>query len=128
MNEKMLIATRGGIDAVYPVGSIYMSMNATDPSELFGGSWLPLNEGRVLIGANSTYKAGTKGGEFTHKLTINEMPSHSHSGGMGTRTGMGGANEGMTRPFSTTTGSTGGNQPHNNMQPYLAVYMWYRNE
>ena len=118
----------GGIDAVYPVGSIYMSMNATDPSELFGGSWLPLNEGRVLIGANSTYKAGTKGGEFTHKLTINEMPAHSHSGGMATRTGTGGANSDVTHIYSANTGSAGKGQAHNNMQPYLAVYMWYRNE
>ena len=105
-----------------------MSMNATDPSELFGGSWLPLDEGRVLIGCNSSYPANSKGGEFTHKLTVNEMPKHSHSGGMGTRTGMGGANDGMTNVYSTTTGSVGSGQAHNNMQPYLAVYMWYRTE
>lgn len=128
--KKMLIATRGGgIDAVYPVGSIYMSMNATDPSELFGGSWLPLNEGRVLIGANSTYKAGTKGGEFTHTLTIAEMPNHSHKSANGS-TQISSYSD-MYRTVATaggTSGATGGDQPHNNMQPYLAVYMWYRNE
>lgn len=57
-----------------------MSFNNTDPGRLFGGTWQPLNEGRVLIGANSTYTAGSTGGESTHKLTVNEMPSHNHGG------------------------------------------------
>ena len=66
--------------SVYPVGSIYMSLNPADPATLFGGSWDKLEDGRVLIGANSTYVAGTSGGSFTHTLTTNELPAHSHTG------------------------------------------------
>lgn len=64
----------------YPVGSIYMSVNATNPSQLFGGTWVALDQGRVLIGAGTSYPAGTTGGEASHTLTTSEMPSHSHSG------------------------------------------------
>lgn len=66
--------------SIYPVGSIYMSLNPADPATLFGGSWDKLEDGRVLIGANSTYAAGTSGGSFTHTLTTDEIPAHSHSG------------------------------------------------
>lgn len=63
----------------YPVGSIYMSVNPTSPAELFGGTWEPLDQGRVLIGAGTSHPAGETGGEETHKLTTSEMPSHNHS-------------------------------------------------
>ena len=76
---KQQFQTSGAL-AAYPVGSVYMSFNNTDPGRLFGGTWQPLNEGRVLICANSTYTAGSTGGESTHKLTVNEMPSHNHGG------------------------------------------------
>lgn len=66
--------------SIYPIGSIYMSMNATDPSVLFGGSWNKLEDGRVLIGANSNYTVGSIGGSFTHTLTVDEIPGHSHTG------------------------------------------------
>ena len=66
------------IDIVYPVGSIYMSTASTSPATLFGGTWVALNEGRVLIGANSSYPAGSTGGEKTHTLTKNELPAHTH--------------------------------------------------
>ena len=66
--------------SIYPVGSIYMSLNSADPATLFGGSWDKLEDGRVLIGANSTYAAGTVGGSFTHTLTTSELPAHTHSG------------------------------------------------
>lgn len=65
--------------SIYPVGSIYMSLNPADPATLFGGSWDKLEDGRVLIGANSTYAAGTSGGSFTHTLIADEIPSHSHT-------------------------------------------------
>lgn len=71
-------------DIVYPIGSIYMSLNATNPAELFGGSWEKLEEGRVLIGANNTYVAGTKGGEYSHRLTLSEIPAHTHTGSTNT--------------------------------------------
>lgn len=68
------------ISKIYPVGSIYMSMSATNPHDLFGvGTWQRISQGRMLIGADdSTYKAGATGGEATHTLTAAEMPAHSH--------------------------------------------------
>lgn len=65
---------------IYPVGSIYMSMSATNPATLFGvGTWKRISQGRMLLGADdSTYKAGATGGEATHTLTAAEMPAHSH--------------------------------------------------
>lgn len=68
------------LSKIYPVGSIYMSMSATNPHDLFGvGTWKRISQGRMLLGADdSTYKAGATGGEATHTLTAAEMPAHSH--------------------------------------------------
>lgn len=68
------------LSKIYPVGSIYMSMSATNPHDLFGvGTWERISQGRMLLGADdSTYKAGATGGEATHTLTAAEMPAHSH--------------------------------------------------
>ena len=51
----------GGFDplSVYPVGSIYLSVNGTNPSELFGGTWARIGSGRVLQGADDTHAAGS---------------------------------------------------------------------
>lgn len=65
-------------DKIYPVGSIYMSMEETSPAELFGGRWEKI-QGKFLLASNSTYKVGDAGGEEKHKLTINEIPSHTHA-------------------------------------------------
>lgn len=62
---------------IYPVGSIYMSVNSTNPSELFGGTWEQIKD-RFLLGAGVGYAAGETGGEEKHTLTIDEMPAHSH--------------------------------------------------
>lgn len=64
---------------IYPVGSIYMSMQHTAPSILFGGTWEALDDGRVLIGANNTYAAGTVGGSSTRVLNESNLPRHSHT-------------------------------------------------
>lgn len=127
------------IDIVYPVGSIYMSVNAADPSTLFSGtSWEKL-EGRFLLGSSSTYKPGSTGGEATHTLTYNEMPKHAHamysgnSGGDSTWE----PDEGSYLVDSITENKTtwwaqlgmnyaGGGAAHNNMPPYLVVNMWKR--
>ena len=66
-------------DDVYPVGSIYMSVNNVNPATLFGGTWEQIVGGRCLIGANSNDALGTTGGEATHLLNANEIPSHNHS-------------------------------------------------
>lgn len=123
---------------IYPVGSIYMSVNSTSPATLFGGTWEQLKD-KFLLGAGDTYSAGTTGGEAEHTLTIDEMPSHSHKQQGSTTTGTGDikvqmiynnnintADTGNKLGSDYGTQETGNDQPHNNMPPYLAVYMWKR--
>lgn len=114
----------------FPVGSIYLSMTNTNPSIYFGGTW-ELMKDRFLLGAGGAYSAGSTGGEKTHKLTVSEMPSHSHN--LGYRIGGGAGStwyiDGGTVDnwgSSTAVQSTGGNAAHNNMPPYIAVYIWRR--
>ena len=177
------------LDKVYPVGSIYINVsNDANPATLLGGgTWERLQDGRVLIGANSTYTAGSTGGEASHTITTAEMPSHSHAAAtntveghthdrgtmeitgtstgvytgtdtansptgafsytsaIGINTGSGSTyNRGQVETFRASqgwegnTGSSGGHghtvdvlptgsgAAMNNMQPYLAVYMWKR--
>ncbi|WP_127058858.1 phage baseplate protein [Veillonella ratti] len=174
------------LDKVYPVGSIYCSTVSTNPKTLFGfGTWDYIEQGRVLLSQGSNYKAGSIGGEATHKLTNSEMPVHNHSGSVaasgnhnhGARADIQGSHnhgawvgrnysatgnyEGFDNgrfPLQTKAGdvgsaflitelggphthnitidingyhnhsipSDGSNVAHNNMQPYLAVYMWKR--
>lgn len=120
---------------VYPVGSIYMSVNSTNPRNLFGGTWTQLKD-RFLLGAGSTYTNGSTGGEATHTLTKSEMPSHSH--GQNVTVSSGGTltancdydtyvtGKARISSQSITTDETGGGGSHNNMPPYLVVYMWER--
>lgn len=116
----------GALDA-YPVGSIYMSVNSTSPSTLFGGTWQRIQD-RFLIAAGSTYKAGGTGGEATHTLTVNEMPSHSH--GVAVDASAASSTPSLKdyggRTTRAQTTEAGGNAAHNNMPPYLAVYVWKR--
>lgn len=128
LNAK--VNTSDLIDLIYPVGSIYMSANNVSPANLFGGTWEQIKD-RFLLACGSTYNAGATGGEATHKLTIDEMPKHSHKTWLGTT---GGAEETLSTGDRTEHNwgatsaleATGGGQPHNNMPPYLAVYMWKR--
>lgn len=119
----------GLLSLVYPVGSIYMSVNSTNPGTLFGGTWTQL-EDRFLLGAGTTYTAGDTGGEASHTLTVNEMPSHNH--GFKRVTGAVSSGSNYSRIASGGDAAddlitnTGGDQAHNNMPPYLVVYMWKR--
>ena len=127
----------GGSLQAYPVGSIYMSVNSTSPASLFGGTWEQLKD-RFLLGAGSAYAAGSTGGEAKHTLTEGEMPEHYHDLiklGWGGDTSATIRNEGAYLVYDENSveplrsdyfGKAGGNQPHNNMPPYLAVYMWKR--
>lgn len=71
------------VDIIYPVGSIYMSVNDTDPSILFGGTWTRWGQGRVPVGVNESeteFNAAEKAdGAKTHTLTAAQMPSHTHT-------------------------------------------------
>ena len=66
------------INTIYPVGSIYMSVNEVEPTALFGGTWEKLKD-KFLLGSGDEYSLNSTGGEKEHLLTVNEMPSHSHS-------------------------------------------------
>lgn len=101
------------IDMVYPVGSIYMSTSSTSPATLFGGTWVALDEGRVLIGANSSYPAGSTGGEKTHTLTINELPEHTHNVSI---------NSAGTHRHGGYTGNSGG---HNHNRGNMNITGWF---
>lgn len=123
------------IDAVLPVG-IYISLSAaTDPATLWGGTWERVDEGRTLISAGSTYTAGSTGGEATHTLINSEIPSHNHAiwypnesaGNNSAQIGYPSvASKSTYYAVGSNTGDVGGGKAHNNMPPYLAVYIWHR--
>lgn len=138
-------AIRSVLDFFYPVGSIYISTSTTfNPQTTWGGTWVKTAKGRCLIGANDTYHLGSTGGEERHYLTGNEMPPHGHTAGKAA--GFKLANTGIARSaldkYSEqflwidqssnsassvlSTNAEGGGASHNNMQPYLAVYIWER--
>lgn len=124
--------------------------------EQYGGTTWTKIEGRFLLGASSGYPVSSTGGEATHTLTINELASHTHEGSTGNGytnslrvVGVAGTSHEAnhvtghgsgdytdvtnTGDFpsgnhwhSFTTDATGGGQPHNNMPPYKAVYIWER--
>lgn len=113
---------------MHPIGSIYMSLESTDPALLFGGTWEQI-QGRFLLATSDEYEVGSIGGEATHKLTVAEMPSHSHSFSYShpLQSASGGSNMWAPRDITyTNTNVSGSDLPHNNMPPYLAVYMWQR--
>lgn len=140
-DETKKITAGSIIDIIYPVGSIYMSVNNTSPAVLFGGTWQQI-EGRTLVGvgtgtdANNTsvsFTAEQTGGEYTHTLLTNEMPSHSHtliitatSSHQNNAGRIQGTTGGTTHYNTENMQSTGGDEAHNNIQPFYAVYMWKR--
>ena len=136
----------GGLsfDDIYPVGSIYMSVSSTNPGTLFGGTWVQI-EDTFLLSAGSTYTAGNTGGASTVTLQEAELPTvTSHfdirawgsSGNtitVGTHYSSGNGakmNYIATGSSSVTsqrvTHSFGSGNAHDNMPPYLVVYVWKR--
>ena len=118
---------------VYPVGAIYMSVNSTNPKTLFGGTWVQI-EDRFLLAAGATYKAGTTGGESAHTLTVDEIPDHRHvlwypNAGGEQSAEIGYPEAGSKKTWyaeASKTAPAGGGAAHNNMPPYLSVYIWKR--
>lgn len=120
---------------IYPVGSIYISTNDINPSTLFTGTWEKI-ENRFLLASGSSYQLGSTGGEATHKLTINELPSHTHNASAGqfistspnvTPGTVMSFDSGQYKRYSmNSTSSTGGSKAHNNMPPYLVVSIYKR--
>ena len=145
INTRCNAIEDGVFDRIYPVGSIYMSINSTNPGTLFGGTWEQIKD-KFLLSAGSTYTAGSTGGAATVTLTTNQIPSHSHDAGTSGFTVLGAdgsltykkaasgsgvsnllaAASSGTNVNRTGIANTGGGQAHNNMPPYLAVYVWKR--
>jgi hypothetical protein len=142
------------VDLIYPVGSVYISVNSVNPQTIFGGTWVQI-EDTFLLAAGQTYAAGATGGEAEHTLSEAEMPEHRHypygktADGNGNwrfatirdRSGNSGKLEASRGTgvytfasnsawgdldIRSVTGYTGSSAAHNNMPPYLAVYMWKR--
>jgi hypothetical protein len=133
--------------AVHPVGSIFLSTDGTEPAELYGGTWEQIKD-VFLLGASDTYAAGSTGGEASHKLESNEMPSHTHivtayyNYDWNVKVGFGLGEIYVSSNHIDITGSqtlgtdidrgylgtrvSGGDEPHNNMPPYYSVYIWRR--
>jgi len=126
------------LQAVYPVGSIYINAAvATNPGTLLGfGTWAAFGAGRVIVGLNAADSdfdtAQETGGSKTHTLTTAELPSHTHTVSIPSSENGGSSNDHALFPDSTssgetfTSGATGGGGAHNNVQPYIVAYMWRR--
>lgn len=137
----------------YPINSIYITMDGRDPRDILGfGLWMRFSAGRTLVGVINESDlggelkggltiptgmplttAGAMVGEYTHKLTEEEMPSHSHdfisdNYGNTNRGHMGEPfqQESRAKTYSNVIGKTGGDKPHNNVQPSTIVNMWRR--
>jgi len=138
----------------YPIGSIYMSVNPTNPSNYFGGTWVAWGTGRVPVGIDTSQTefntVEKTGGEKTHKLSMSEIPNatgyftvhgaengtdHWTCGGVFSGSGVisnkytnHGSNKytgaNSLNPINFNLGGGGG--AHNNLQPYITCYMWKR--
>ena len=135
----------------FPIGYIYLSTSNVNPGQFFGGTWEPIKD-RFLLLAGDTYTGGQTGGEAEHVLTPSELAYHDHMGrnyshnwnagvsipagrsyavSYGTESGQWAYSAGNIINNSeindmVETGGTGGNQPHNNMPPYIVVYGWVK--
>jgi len=125
----------GSLLTYWPIGSIYLSVVSTNPSLLFGGTWIAFGKGQVLVGkadSGTFVTPGASGGEETHQLSVAELAAHSHRFTWDDYANAGGSNKvysflnyvDIATPKMTD--NAGGNTPHNNLQPYIVVYMWRR--
>ena len=128
---------------IYPIGSIYMTVNNTNPKTLFGGTWENIAKGRTLVGVDTSQTefntVKKTGGSKTVTLTEAQIPSHKHGMGI-TPTGSYGSGYGINisggyqdrvmvtsgDPEQSITKNTGNNGAHNNLQPYFTCYIWQR--
>lgn len=119
-----------------PIGSIEINVTGENPANYIGGTWVAWGNGRVPVGVDNSdtdFNTVEKiGGEKTHILTVDELAEHRHTtwgvrkykaGGTDAWIVNGEANHATEEAISAVTG---GNQAHNNMQPYITCYMWKR--
>lgn len=145
--SKQWYHTVSFIDMIYPIGSIYMSMNSINPSLIIGGEWEAI-EDRFLFSTGTKHSySGATGGSETVTLTSAQsgVPAHSHKyqdynttytlkttnrkPGTSTAVAYGTsltAGGGATERTSSNNTAANASQAHENMPPYLTVYMWKR--
>lgn len=124
------------VERDHPVGSLYISENATSPAELYGGTWERI-EGKFIMGASDTYPAGSTGGSATHTQTKDEIASHDHyivsahenSGNKVSENALPlyrDAGASTTYIGMTYTNKTGNSKPMDILNPYYSAYIWRR--
>lgn len=123
------------LEAIFPIGRGFIDFTNTDYSNYLGFTWERELVGMVGVGLDVNQSEfntiGKTGGEKTHTLTIDEMPSHNHFGSskgvnnMAT-TYQSGDNVYLAIGYNGYTNEVGGSQPHNNLQPYKVVAYWKR--
>lgn len=140
------------LDFIYPVGSIYMSVNAANPGDLIGGTWERIKD-RFLLSAGDTYAAGNTGGSADSVVVSHTHAQTAHSHGFGGGDKVWTTASGSTEPGNQISGTskyyaatakkdytwrtkttgenaniqeTGVDGTGKNMPPYLAVYVWKR--
>ena len=116
------------VDIVYPVGSIYLAYNHTNPGTLFPGTTWTRIYGAFPWFTDANGAIGLTGGERTVTLTADQIPAHNHGGtytNAGTaRTHAWLASGGSAMGYDTV--SAGGGEAHNNMPPYIQISAWRR--
>ena len=123
----------------FPVGSVFLSVVATNPGTLLGyGTWVAFGAGRMLVGLDSGDPSfdtvEETGGAKTHTLTTTEIPAHNHQTLRERSATTGGTTTLIARTSDTSstvdtnvfTENTGSGGAHNNLPPYIVVYMWKR--
>lgn len=146
LSTQYVVHKRGGgwyylnnlLDNIYPIGSIFLTVNDANPSTYFGGTWVKMSGGYLYgcvnsIGNSSYTGSSTQG----HALTINEMPAHKHnttwlfSYGQNSAYGITWTNGNYQGPYTDALGAfhmdyTGGNQAHSHNIAYIGVWVWKR--
>lgn len=133
-------------DLMHPVGSVYINIeDNTNPATLFGfGTWELTSVGRALVGydaGDSDFnEVGKTGGAKTHTLSVAELASHAHKVSRGINMtgfatpygapisgwGLQPEGEASSGAYYRDTNTNGSGNAHNNLQPYIVVYMWKR--
>ena len=153
-NQKDTLTVLGDIVApmflnkIFPVGAVYITYDKKNPGTFLGGTWEQFGQGRTLVGEGTgndgstsmSFTSNSTSGEYYHTLSYSEMPVHGHEIGIWDSSGSlktspwefmtiygSHHSDGQSHNVNSIhTNGSGGNIPHNNMQPYLVVFFWRR--
>ena len=153
-NQKDTLTVLGDIVApmflnkIFPVGAVYITYDKKNPGTFLGGTWEQFGQGRTLVGEGTgndgstsmSFTTNSEGGEYYHTLSYSEMPAHAHEVGIWDSSGSlktspwefmtiygSHHSDGQSHNVNSIhTNGSGGNIPHNNVQPYLVVFFWRR--